>query len=115
MDFKKIAAEREKRLSKVYEIEEDYSAYGRYCGEPTCVGIWKELLGFEQRRALKIERQSEVWKCPNCGKVTQANGSTAEQTSGFAAYDTFNSGEPATEEDFKAVDSIKPDRDRKLR
>ena len=116
MDFKKIAAEKDKRLARVYEIEEDYAAYGRYCGEPTCVGIWKELLGFEQRRALKLERQSECWKCPKCGKVTSALGSTAEQTSGFSALNTYNSLQPADDaDDFSPVDSIKPDKERRLR
>lgn len=115
MDFKKVIAESKARLDKVYSIEEDYAAYGRYCGEPTCVGTWKELLGFEQRRALKIERESEVWRCPKCGKVTQANGSTAEQTSGPAQFNTYNSGQPATDEDFDAVNSIKPDTKRQLR
>lgn len=116
MDFKKVAAKSKARLDKVYAIEDDYAAYGRYCGEPTCVGVWKELLGFDEKRALKIERQSEVWRCPKCGKITEAIGSVSEQTSGPAAYNTYNSGQPAAEEDgFEPVNSIKPDRDRTRR
>jgi len=116
MNFKKIAEQKEKRLNKVYSIEEDYAAYGRYCGEPTCVGVWKELLGFDQKRAMKIERESEVWRCPKCGKVTSAIGSVSEQTSGFSAFDTYSSGEPVDEKDgFKPVNEISPDPNRTKR
>ena len=116
MNFKKISEKSKDRLAQVYEIEEDYAAYGRFCGEPTCVGVWKELLGFEQKRDLNIERESEVWRCPNCGKVTSAKGLVSEQTSGFSAFDTYNSGEPADEEkDFSPVNDIKPDPNRTKR
>ena len=116
MDFKKIAQKKEERLAKVYSIDDDYAAYGRYCAESTCVGVWKELLGFEAKRALKIERESEVWKCPKCGKVTSAVGSVSEQTSGFSAYDTYSSGEPVAKgDDFEPVNKIEPDRDRTKR
>ncbi len=116
MNFKKIAEKRERRLESIYAIDEDYAAYGRYCSEPTCVGVWKELLGFDQKRALKIERESEVWRCPKCGKITSATGSISEQTSGFSAYDTYNSLEPIDDKDnFDAVDSIKEDRNRTKR
>jgi len=116
MDLKKIAKAREERLSSVYAIDDDYAAYGRYCSEPTCVGVWKELLGFEQKRAMKIERDSEVWRCPKCDKITQAVGSTSEQTSGFSAYNTYNSREPLNKKDnFKKVDKISPDKDRTKR
>ncbi len=116
LDFKKIAAEKQARQNRVYEIEEDYTVYGRYCNEPTCVGVWKELLGFDQKRAMKIERDSEVWRCPKCGRVTEAIGSISEQTSGPAAYNTNSSNAPIAEEDgFDAVNSIKPDKERKLR
>ncbi len=50
MDWKKFAANREKRLESIYSLEDDYTAYGRYCGKDTCVGVWKELLGFDQKR-----------------------------------------------------------------
>lgn len=116
MDFKKIAAKREERLNSIYSIDEDYAAYGRYCAKNTCVGVWKELLGFDAKRELGIQRESEVWRCPNCKEVTSAKGSVSEQTSGFAAYDTFSSGHPVTEEDgFSPVNSIKPDKDRTKR
>jgi len=116
MNFKKIAEKSKARLDKVYSIEDDYAAYGRYCAEPTCVGVWKELLGFDKKRTLKIERDSEVWKCPKCGKVTEAVGSISEQTSGPAAFNTYNSGEPAINaDDFSPVNSIKPDTKRILR
>jgi len=116
MDFKKIAKAREDRLDRVYAIDEDYAAYSRYCSEPTCAGVWKELLGFDQKRAMKLERDSEVWRCPKCEKVTSAVGSISEQTSGFSALDTYNSGEPINEKDnFKKVDKISPDKDRTKR
>ena len=113
-DLKKRAAAREARLDSIYAMEENYSAYGRFCDKNTCVGVWKELLGFDERKKLGIERTSEVWRCPKCKEVTEANGSIADQTSGFGAYNTYNNGPVADENDFD-VPKISPDKDRTKR
>ena len=92
---KQLKENRDKRTESIYKMEEDYSAYGRFCAKNTCVGVWKELLGYEAKKKLGIERVSEVWKCPNCDQVTQAHGSTAEQN-GFSAYNTQNVNQDVT-------------------
>jgi len=113
VDFKKLAKKREDRRKSFYEIEEDYSAYGRYCSK--CAGVWKELLGYDERKKLGIERESEVWRCPNCKEVTTAKGSISEQTDGFSAYNTFTNG-PVTKDDaFSPVNKIEEDKDRTRR
>ncbi len=114
-DFKKIAKKREKRLESIYSIDEDYSHYGRYCGKNTCVGVWKELLGHDQKKDLGISRESEVWRCPKCKEVTSATGSISEQTSGFSSLDNYSSGPVSSEDGFDAVNEIKEDKDRKKR
>jgi len=113
--LEKRAGERKARIESIYAMEENYSAYGRFCDKDTCVGVWKELLGYDARKKLGIERTSEAWKCPNCGQVTHANGSIADQTSGFSAYDTYNNGPAADPDDFNPVNSISPDKDRTKR
>jgi hypothetical protein len=108
------AAERQKRFDSIYSMEEDYAAYGRYCAKPTCVGVWKELLGYDARKKLNIDRVSEVWKCPKCEEVTNAMGSISDQTSGFSSYDTYNNGPIEGDDDFEPT-KISPDKDRTKR
>jgi len=112
--LQKRAEERKARIESIYSMEDNYAAYGRFCSKNTCVGVWKELLGFEDRKKLNIERTSEVWRCPKCKEVTEANGSIADQTSGFSAFNTYNDGPIANEKDFEPT-KISPDKDRTKR
>lgn len=112
--MQKRAEKRKKRIDGLYSMEEDYTVYGRYCNKPTCVGVWKELLGFDDRKKLGIERNSEVWRCPKCGEITMANGTVADQTSGFAGVNTYNNGPIARDTDFEPT-KISPDKDRTKR
>lgn len=115
IDLKKIAAKRDKRMSAIYELEDDYTAYGRYCGEKTCAGVWKILLGHDEKKKLGLEREDLTWKCPKCGKITSAIGSVSEQTSGFSAFNTYTKGPIADKDAFKPVNKISPDKDRTKR
>ncbi len=116
-DWKKVAAKREKRLDSIYSIEEDYSTYGRYCGKNTCVGVFKQLLGWEDKRALGLASEVISWKCPHCDEVTTATGSVSEQTSGFSGYSTHSSSDESTEKEngFEQVNKIEEDKDRTKR
>jgi hypothetical protein len=113
IDFKKLAEKSKTRLSKLYEIDDDYSSYGRYCGNKGCEGVWKELLGYEAKKNLGIEKNDQVWKCPNCGQITSASGSVSEQTSGFASMNNSANGE-VVEDGLKPV-KIEKDTDRTKR
>lgn len=113
VDFKKLAEKREERKKEIYSIDEDYAAYGRYCSK--CAGVWKELLGYDERKKLGIERESEVWRCPNCKEVTTAMGSISEQTDGFSAYNTLTQGPIANEKGFEPANKIEEDKDRTKR
>jgi hypothetical protein len=88
MDLKKFAENKAKREEGLYSLEEDWSVYGPNCADHP--GVRKLLVGEAEKAKLGYKKSALVWKCPEDGKVTAAEGSIAEQTDGFASMNNLH-------------------------